>query len=100
MLTVGLFATGGTHSHLTVLFLVIIVFTASILEFRIAIEALVVSGFAAGLRLVLQGWDGFYVRSLVLLAVSMVVCAYLPALGGKAVRDENQRAERRRRAVQ
>src|SRR5438128_2285440 len=100
MLTVGLFATGGTHSHLTVLFLVIIVFTASILEFRIAIEALVVSVFAAGLPLVLQGWDGFYVRSLVLLTVSMVICAYIPALGRKALRDENQLAERRRRELE
>src|SRR5437870_2847150 len=100
MLTVGLFATGGTHSHLTVLFLVIIVFTASTLEFRIAIEALVVSVFSAGLPLVLQGWDGFYVRSLVLLTVSMVICAYIPALGRKALRDENQLAERRRRELE
>src|SRR2546421_11139191 len=41
MLTVGLFATGGTHSHLSVLFLVIVVFSASILEFRSAAGTLV-----------------------------------------------------------
>ena len=96
MLTVGLFATGGTHSHLSVLFLVIVVFTASILEFRIAAGALVASAFAAGLPLALQGWDGLYARSLVLLAASMVICAYIPALMRKALREENQLAERRR----
>ena len=96
MLTVGLFATGGTHSHLAVLFLVIVVFTASILDYRIAIVALVTSVFAAGLPLVLQGGDGIYARSLVLLATSMVICAYIPALGRKALREENQLAERRR----
>jgi len=96
MLTVSLFATGGTHSHLSVLFLVIVVFAASILEFRIAAAALVMTVFAAGLPLVLQGWDGFYVRSLVVLAASMVICAYIPALGRTALREENQLAERRR----
>jgi len=96
MVTVGLFATGGTRSHLLVLFLVIVVFTASILEFRIAAAALLTSLFAAGLPLVLQRWDGFYGRSLVLLAASMVICAYIPALGRKALREENQLAERRR----
>jgi diguanylate cyclase (GGDEF)-like protein/putative nucleotidyltransferase with HDIG domain len=96
MLTAGVFATGGTHSHLLVLFLVIVVFTASILEFRVAAAALAAAVFAAGLPLVLLGWDGFYARSLVLLAVSMVICAYIPALGRKALREENQLAERRR----
>ena len=37
MLTVGVFATGGTHSHLSALYLVIVVFTASILEFQTAV---------------------------------------------------------------
>src|SRR5437870_1691279 len=96
MLTVGLFATGGTHSHLSVLFVVIVVFTASILEFRIAAAALLIAVLAAALPLVLQGWDGFYARSLVLLAASMVICAYIPALGRKALREENQLAEQRR----
>ena len=100
MLTVGVFATGGTHSHLPVLFLVIVVFTASILEFRIAALALAITVFAAGLPLVLQGWDGYYARSFVLLAASMVICAYIPALGRKALREENQLAERRREQLE
>jgi diguanylate cyclase (GGDEF)-like protein/putative nucleotidyltransferase with HDIG domain len=96
MLTVSLFATGGTHSHLAVLFLVIVVFTASILEFRIAVVALVTTVIAAALPLVVQGWDGLYLRSLVVLTAAMVICAYIPALGRKALREENQLAERRR----
>ncbi|HVS05545.1 MAG TPA: HD domain-containing phosphohydrolase, partial [Candidatus Dormibacteraeota bacterium] len=96
MLTVSLFATGGTHSHLSVLFLVIVVFAASVFEFRIAVAVLVTAVFAAGLPVVLQGWDGFYARSTVLLAASMVICAYIPALGRKALREENQLAEQRR----
>src|SRR3989475_603189 len=96
MLTVGLFATGGTHSHLSVLFLVIVVFGASVLEFRIAVGTLVACVVAAGLPLVLQGWDGLYARSFVLLAVSMVICAYIPAIGRRALSKENQLAERRR----
>src|SRR2546428_8038831 len=95
MLTVGLFATGGTHSHLSVLFLVIVVFGASILEFRIAVGTLVACVFAAGLPLLLQGWDGLYARSLVLLAVSMVIFAYIPDIGRSALSKENQLAERR-----
>src|SRR5438270_6150592 len=35
-------------------------------------------------------------RSLLLLAATMVICAYIPALGRKALREENQLAERRR----
>jgi len=131
MLTVGLFATGGTRSHLSVLFLVIVVFVAAILEFRIRVRAgllgvavvatlsacdlpfglgqpttrslengaagtLVACVFAAGLPLVLQGWDGLYARSFVLLAVSMVICAYIPAIGRRALSKENQLAEGRR----
>src|SRR2546426_1967911 len=100
MLTVGLFATGGTHSHLSVLFLVIVVFGASILEFRIAVGTLVACVAAAGLPLVLQGWDGLYARSFVLLTVAMVICAYIPAIGRRALSEENQLAERRRRELE
>ena len=96
MLMVGLFATGGTHSHLAVLFLVIVVFTASTLEFPIAGAILVLTVVAAALPLMFEGWDPSYARSLVVLAASMVICAYIPALGRKALREENQLAERRR----
>ncbi|HEV2013957.1 MAG TPA: HD domain-containing phosphohydrolase [Candidatus Dormibacteraeota bacterium] len=96
MLTVGVFATGGTHSHLPVLYLVIVVFTASILEFQTAISVLITAILAAALPLLIRGWDSYYARSVVLLAASMVICAYIPALVRKALRAENQLAEQRR----
>src|SRR5207302_1390175 len=96
MLTVGVFATGGPHSHLSVLYLVIVVFTASILEFQTAVAVLVSAIVAAALPIAIQGWDSYYARFLVLLAASMVICAYIPALVRKALRAENQLAERRR----
>ena len=96
MLTVGLYATGGTHSHLSVLYLVIVVFTASILEFRTALLVLITAILAAASPLAIQGWDNFYARTVVLLAASMVICAYIPALVRKALRAENQLAEERR----
>jgi diguanylate cyclase (GGDEF)-like protein/putative nucleotidyltransferase with HDIG domain len=96
ILTVGVFATGGTHSHLSVLYLVIVVFTASVLEFQTAVALLIAAILAAALPLLVLGWDSFYARSLVLLAASMVICAYIPALVRKALRAENDLAERRR----
>ncbi len=100
MLTVGVFATGGTHSHLSVLYLVIVVFTASILEFQTAVGVLVTAILAAALPLVIQGWDSYYARALVLLAASMVICAYIPGLVRKALRAENQVAELRREELE
>jgi hypothetical protein len=100
MLTVGVFATGGTHSHLSVLYLVIVVFTASILEFQTAVGVLVIAILAAVLPLVIGGWDSYYARSVVLLAASMVICAYIPALVRKALRAENQVAEQRREELE
>src|SRR5207237_349448 len=51
---------------------------------------------AAAAPLAIQGWDSFYARTVVLLAASMVICAYIPALVRKALRAENQLAEQRR----
>jgi len=100
MLTVGVFATGGTQSHLSVLYLVIVVFTASILEFQTAVAVLVTAILAAALPLAIWGWDSYYARSMVLLAASMVICAYVPALVRKALRAENQVAEQRREELE
>ncbi len=100
MLTVGVFATGGTQSHLSVLYLVIVVFTASILEFQTAVVVLITAILASALPLAIWGWDSYYARSMVLLAASMVICAYVPALVRKALRAENQVAEQRREELE
>ena len=96
MLIIGIFATGGIHSHLIVLYLVVVVFTASMLEFPVALSVVAASTVAATLPLLVQGWNPPYVRSLILLVVSMAICTFIPALVRKALRGENQLAERRR----
>ena len=100
MLTVGVFATGGTQSHLSVLYLVIVVFTASMLEFQTSVAVLITAILAAALPLAIRGWDSYYARSVVLLAASMVICAYIPALVRKALRAENKLAEQRREELE
>src|SRR3984893_15419619 len=100
MLTVGVFATGGTQSHLSVLYLVIVVFTASMLEFQTSVAVLITAILAAALPLAIRGWDSYYARSVVLLAASIVICAYIPALVRKALRAENQLAEQRREELE
>jgi diguanylate cyclase (GGDEF)-like protein/putative nucleotidyltransferase with HDIG domain len=96
MLTIGVFATGGIHSHLLVLYLVVLVFTASMLAFRVAVAVLAYSAVAGALPLIVDGWDGAYVRAFVMLLASMVICSFIPALVRKALREENQVSEERR----
>jgi len=100
MLTIGVFATGGTRSHLTVLYLVVLVFTASMLAFRVALAVLAYSAVGGTLPVLVGGWDGAYVRSLIMLMASMVICAFIPALVRRALREENQLAERRRQELE
>ena len=100
MLTIGVFAAGGTRSHLTVLYLVVLVFTASMLPFRVALAVLAYSAVAGTLPVLVDGWDGAYVRSLIMVMASMVICAFIPALVRRALREENQLAERRRQELE
>jgi diguanylate cyclase (GGDEF)-like protein len=96
MITIGVFATGGVHSFLPVLYLVAVVFTASMLDFPVAVAVVILSAAGAALPLILQGWSGNYLRSLILLLASMAVCAFIPALVRKALREETRVAEQRR----
>lgn len=100
MLTTGVFATGGTHSHLLVLYLVVLVFTASMLAFRVALAVLAYSIVAGMLPLAVDGWDGAYARAYIMLLASMVICAFIPALVRRALREENQLAEHRRHELE
>jgi diguanylate cyclase (GGDEF)-like protein/putative nucleotidyltransferase with HDIG domain len=100
LLTLGVFATGGTRSHLTVLYLVALVFAASMLAFRIAVGVLAYSVAAGVLPLFVDGWNGAYVRSLIMLIASMVICAFIPGLVRRALRDENRLAEQRRQELE
>ena len=93
---VSLAATGGVHTHLTPLLMVIVVFSASLFGFRAAIAVLVLNAAVATLPLLLQGWDAYYARTLMVLLASMVVCAFVPSMVAAALRAENRMAERRR----
>jgi diguanylate cyclase (GGDEF)-like protein/putative nucleotidyltransferase with HDIG domain len=92
---VCLVATGGVHSHIAPLLMVIVVFSASLFEFRAAMTILALNALVAILPLVLQGWDGYYARMLIVLLASMVVCALVPSMVSAALRAENQLAEQR-----
>jgi diguanylate cyclase (GGDEF)-like protein len=98
-LTLSLLFTGGTRSHLTAVFLVLVVFTASIMETRTAVWIALVAAAGATAPLVL-GWDPFYARSLLVLFACMAIAAYLPARVRKALMEENRLAEDRRRELE
>jgi diguanylate cyclase (GGDEF)-like protein/putative nucleotidyltransferase with HDIG domain len=93
---VSLAATGGVHSHVMPLLMVIVVFSASLFEFRAAVTVLVLNALVAATPLLLQGWDGYYARTLVVLLASMVVCAFVPSMVAAALRAENRLSEQRR----
>jgi diguanylate cyclase (GGDEF)-like protein len=97
---VSLLATGGVHSHLAPLLLVIVVFSASLFEFRAALVVLVLNAILAALPLALQGPDGFYARTLVVLLASMVVCTFVPSMVRTALRRETRIAEQRREELE
>ena len=97
---VSLLATGGVHSHLAPLLMVIVVFSAALLEFRAAIAVLVLNALLAAAPLAVQGWDGFYARTLSVLLVSMVVCTFVPSMVRTALRRENRIAEQRREELE
>ena len=93
---VSLGATGGVHSHLIPLLMVIVVFSASLFEFRAAVTVLVLNALVATTPLLLQGWDAYYARTLLVLLPCMVVCAFVPSMVAAALRAENRLAEQRR----
>src|SRR5436305_5525843 len=93
---VCLAATGGVNSHVMPLLMVIVVFSASLFEFRAAVAILLLNGLVASLPLLLQGWDGYYARTLLVLLASMVVCAFVPSMVAAAWPKENGLVERQR----
>src|SRR2546425_6781544 len=93
---VCLAATGGVHSHVMPMLMVIVVFSASLFKFRAAVAILVLTALVASLPLLLQGWNGYYARTLLVLLASMVVCGFVPSMVAAALRKENRLVERQR----
>ncbi|MEA2635742.1 MAG: hypothetical protein QOH92_2509 [Chloroflexota bacterium] len=80
--------TGGTHSHLYVLYVVPVIFTAALLELRLTALVIVVALAAAALPL-LGGWNDFYARALLVLGGVMALSAYVEThLLGTAVKEK------------
>lgn len=88
LITMEALVTGGTHTHLLVLYVVPVIFTAALLELRFTALVIIVAIAAAALPL-LYGWDGFYGRVLMVLAGVMALSAYVETrLLGTAVREK------------
>ena len=96
----SLYATGGIHSHLIGVLMVIVVFTASLFPMRIAAIILVADTVVAASPLVVQGWDGFYARTIIVLIACMIVCGLIPSLVRLALRQETTVAESRREELE
>jgi len=97
---VSLVATGGVHSHIVPLLMVIVVFSASLFEFRAAVTVLMLNALVATAPLLLQGWDSYYARTLVVLLPCMVICAFVPSMVAAALRAENRLSEQRREELE
>lgn len=88
LITIEGIATGGTHTHLVVLYVVPVIFTAALLDLRTTALIILAAIAAAALPLV-DGWDGAYGRSLIMLAGVMALSAYVETrLLGTAVQEK------------
>jgi len=94
MITAAVFFTDGVHSHLWVLYVVPVIFTAALLESRLT--AIVVgSALLAGATPLLMSWNGPYFRSLLILAAVMTLCAHVETRLLRVAIEEGERSEYR-----
>ena len=94
MITAAVFFTGGVHSHLWVLYVVPVIFTAALLEFRLT-SIVVGTALLAGATPLLTNWNGPYFRSLLILAAVMALCAHVETKLLKVAIEEGERSEYR-----
>jgi diguanylate cyclase (GGDEF)-like protein len=94
MITVAVYFTGGVHSHLWVLYVVPVIFTAALLESRLT--AIVVgSALLAGATPLVTSWNGPYFRSVLILAAVMALCAHVETRLLRVAIEEGERSEYR-----
>src|ERR1700736_338028 len=74
-----LMATGGIHSHILPIFIAPAVFMAAAYGFRTGAAIALLTAATATLPLFINGWDSYYGRTLVVLAVATMLCAYISA---------------------
>lgn len=88
LITMEAIVTGGTRTHLLVLYVVPVIFTAALLSFRLTALVIAVAVGAAALPL-LSGWDVVYGRTVLMLAGVMALSAYVETrLLGTAVNEK------------
>jgi diguanylate cyclase (GGDEF)-like protein len=71
--------TGGVHSHILPIFVAPAVFMAAAYGFRIGAAIALLTALTAAFPLAIQGWDDYYARMTLVLAVASMLCAYIPA---------------------
>ena len=85
--------TGGLHSHILPIFVAPAIFMAAAYGFRTGAAIALLTAATATLPLIVNGWDNYYARMVLVLAVSTMLCAYIAAQVRIALLRE---AERRR----
>src|SRR5438309_1318395 len=87
--------TGGTHSHILPIFIAPAVFMAAAYGFRSGGAIALLTAATAALPLFINGWDNYYARTVVVLAVSTMLCAFISARVRRAllIEYENRRRQ-------
>jgi len=80
--------TGGIHSHILPIFIAPAVFMAAAYGFRSGAIIALMTAATGALPLVVQGWDDYYGRTLIVLSVATMLCAYIPARVRRALLTE------------
>ena len=83
--------TGGVRSHILPIFIAPAVFMAAAYGFRTGAAIAIFTAITAAFPLLITGWDSYYVRMVVVLAVSTMLCAYIPAQVRQALLKESER---------
>src|SRR2546421_3332439 len=83
--------TGGIHSHILPIFIAPAVFMAAAYGFRAGAAIAIFTAATAALPLLLQGWDDYYFRMLVVLSGATMLSAYIPAQVRQALLREYER---------
>jgi len=86
--------TGGTHSHILPIFIAPAVFMAAAYGFRSGAAIALLTAATAGLPLFINGWDSYYARMVVVLAVSTMLCAFISARVRRALLNEYENRRR------
>jgi diguanylate cyclase (GGDEF)-like protein len=86
--------TGGVHSHILPIFVAPAVFMAAAYGFRTGAAIALLTALTAALPLVLDGWNDYYARITLVLAVSTMLSAYIPARVRRALLNEYETRRR------